>query len=37
MKNWYAYLDFEILAEWTDTAWLYYFNLQYCMFDTEDL
>lgn len=37
MKDWYSYLDFEISAEWMAAKWLYYYNLQYCMFDTEDL
>lgn len=35
--DWIAHIDFEIKCEWQGTSWLYFYNLQYCMFDTGDL
>ena len=30
--DWIAHIDFEIKREWLDTSWLYYYNMQYCLF-----
>lgn len=35
--DWTAHIDFEIKREWLVTSWLYFYSVQYCLFDTEDL
>lgn len=33
--DWIVYIDFEIQREWLGTSWLYFYNMQYCLFGSD--